>query len=114
MGRFYGPVGYGETVETAPGVADDVIKEKLYFGDVVRSSRRSDKGEGVNDNLRLTNSISIVADAFLENNFHNIRYIKYKGGYWKVSEIEEQRPRLIFRLGEVYNGPTPDPTPDAA
>jgi hypothetical protein len=101
--RFYGRIGYGETVETSPGVWEDVIVEKSYFGDVVRASRQLREGEKVNPDIGLSNSISILANA---TDFTDIRYVEWVGKLWTVSNIELQPPRLILHLGEVYNGPT--------
>lgn len=106
MARFFGEVGYGETVETSPGVYEDVITEFPYFGDVIRNTRRLDNGAKINDDLSVGNSISIVADAHANTHFFAIRYIKWAGVLWKVSEVDVQSPRLILRLGGVYNGPT--------
>lgn len=107
MPKFYGVIGYGETVETSPGVWVDQIVERPYFGDVTRNSRRLREGESLNNDLSVGNSISIVADAYALNSFHNIRYIQWMGARWTISYIEVQRPRLLLELGEVYNGPTP-------
>lgn len=109
MARFNGKVGYGETVETAPGVHEDQITERTYFGEVVRNTRRLREGEKVNDDLSVGNSISIVADAYASEHFFAIRYVEWAGSLWKVTEVEVQRPRLLLRLGGVYNGPTPAP-----
>lgn len=112
MPKFYGVIGYGETVETSPGVWVDQIVEYAYFGDVVRNTRRLKEGEGLNNDLSVGNSISIVADAYANEHFHDIRYIQWAGALWTVSEVEVQSPRLLLRLGEVYNGITPE-SPDA-
>lgn len=106
MAKFYGEVGYGETVEKAPGVWADEITEKRYFGDVIRNSRQLREGEGVNNDLSVGNSISIVADAYANEHFFAIRYIRWAGALWTVKDVEVQSPRLIMRLGGVYNGPT--------
>jgi hypothetical protein len=113
MARFYGRVGYGESVETAPGVWSDAIVERLYFGDVVRNARNLREGENLNADLSVQNSISIVADAYANDHFFAIRYLEWAGTLWTVSSVEVQSPRLLLRLGEVYNGPTPAvaPTP---
>ena len=105
--RFYGAIGYGETVETSPGsgVHEDTITERSYYGDVVRNTRQLKEGESLNNDLSVGNSISIVADAFANNNFMNIRYIHWAGERWTVSNVDVQPPRLVLRLGEVYNGP---------
>lgn len=105
MAKFYDVVGYGETQETAPGVHKDVITEILYYGDVIRNSRQLREGEKVNDDLTVGNSISIVADAYANEHFFAIRYVKWAGSYWKVANVDVQAPRLILRLGGVYNGP---------
>ena len=112
MARFYGEVGYGATAESAPGVWDDVITEKKYRGDVVRNTRRYSEGESVNDDLSVSNSISIVADDYALEHLFAIRYVKWSGVLWKVQTVEVQRPRLLLRLGGVYNGPKA-PTPSS-
>lgn len=105
MPKFYGVIGYGETVETSPGVWVDQIVERSYFGDVLRNTRRLKEGESLNNDLSVGNSISIVADAYANEHFHAIRYISWAGALWTVSEVEVESPRLKLRLGEVYNGP---------
>lgn len=107
MAKFYGEVGYGLTVETAPGVWRDQITEQKYFGDVIRNSRKLDTGDKVNGDITVGNSISIVADAYANTHFFAIRYVRWAGTLWVVSDVEVQSPRLILRLGGVYNGPTP-------
>lgn len=106
MAKFYGRIGYGTSVETEPGEYEDVIIERQYFGDVLRNSRRSESdSDSVNDNLSVGNSISIVSDAYANVHFHTMRYIEWAGTLWKVSDITVESPRLILKLGGVYNGP---------
>ena len=107
MARFHGRVGYGEPVETTPGVWVDSINEHSYFGDVERNARNLREGENLNPDLSVQNSISIVADAYAFEHFFAIRYVEWAGALWTVTSVEVQRPRLLLRLGEVYNGPTP-------
>jgi hypothetical protein len=113
MAKFHGSIGYGETVETAPGVWQDNIVEHNYFGDVVRNTRRLQEGEYLNNDLSVGNSISVVADAYANEHFFAIRYIKWAGALWTVSDVEVQSPRLLLRLGGVYNGPTAETNPAA-
>jgi hypothetical protein len=108
MTRFFGKVGYGTTVETNPGVHVDQIIERSHFGDVVRNSLKFRDGEKINNDLSVSNSISIVADAYANAHFSSIRYVEWAGTLWSVSEIEIQSPRLLLRLGGVYNGPRPE------
>lgn len=107
MARFYGRVGYGEPVETTPGVWVDDIVEYSYFGDVIRNSRELREGENLNKDLSVQNSISIVADEYANAHFFAIRYVEWMGTLWTVSSVEVQSPRLLLRLGEVFNGPAP-------
>lgn len=105
MAKFYGVIGYAETKETSPGVWVEDITERKYYGDITKNSRRLNGGENLNDNLTVTNIISIMADAYAYENFFAIRYVEWMGARWKVSTVEVQRPRLILNLGGVYNGP---------
>jgi hypothetical protein len=104
--RFSGEIGYGESAETSPGVWEDVITEVSYRGDVFRNTRKLQDGPKVNDDISVQNSISIVADAYAGEHFFAIRYIRWMGALWKVNDVEVQSPRLLLRLGSVYNGPT--------
>jgi hypothetical protein len=108
MAKFYGRVGYGESVETSAGsgVWEDQIVEYNYYGDVVRNARQLREGENLNDDLSVSNSISIVADAYANEHFFAIRYVEWAGTLWVVTDVEVQSPRLLLRLGGVYNGPT--------
>ena len=107
MARFFGKVGYGESVETTPGVWVDNIVEYSYYGDVVRNSRELRQGQYLNDDLSVQNSISIVADAYANEHFFAIRYVEWAGALWTIDSVEVLIPRLLLRLGKVYNGPTP-------
>lgn len=104
MAKFYGAVGYAETVETAPGVWTEKITERKYYGDITRNTRRLDGSEYLNDNISIQNQISIIADAYAYEHFFAMRYVRWMGACWKVSTVEVQRPRLILTLGGVYNG----------
>lgn len=105
MAKFYGPIGYSESSETAPDVWTDEIKERKYSGDVIRDTRRVQSGDKVNDDQRLNNVISIIADPFAYRHFYSFKYVRWMGVCWKISSVEVQRPRLILTIGEVYNGP---------
>lgn len=107
MTRFYGQVGYVDAnVENAPGVIVTTMLEISYYGTVVRNTRKLENGESVNDDISVNNSISIVADAYAIEHFHAIRYVRWAGSTWRVVTVDVERPRLILRLGGIYNGPT--------
>lgn len=104
MAKFYGVIGYAETVETKPGVWKEQITERSYYGELVRNARRLQTSETLNDNVNVANEISIVADPFANENFHAMRYVEFMGAKWKISNVEVQYPRLILTVGGVYNG----------
>lgn len=108
MGRYYGAIGYAETVETAPGVWAEQIVERVYFGDLVRNFGKVQKADKLNDDIDISNEISIVADPYAVNNFHSMRYVTYMGAKWKVNSVEVQFPRLILSVGGLYNGQSED------
>ena len=106
MGKFCGAIGFSEMTETFPGVWEEVITERSYYGDVTRNIRKWERGDGLNDDLNVNNLISIVADPYAASHFFNMRYAVWCGARWKVTNVEVQRPRLILTIGGVYNGPT--------
>lgn len=104
MARFYGAVGYGISTEIRPGVWKDENIERNYYGDVIRVNRRLESPDKVNEDINISNEISILADPFANENFHLIKYVVFMGAKWKVSNITVQLPRLILSVGGVYNG----------
>lgn len=104
MAKFYGTVGYTETVETTEGVWEPQDTERQYTGDVLRMTRRYEPGESTNDNLNVNNRLSIVADPYALQHFHAIKWVEWHGAKWKVTDVEVEYPRLILSIGGVYNG----------
>lgn len=109
MTKYYGRIGFVKPEETIPGVWVDKVTERLYSGDIIKNVRRWDtKSDGINDNLNINNSISIIADDFMLENASCIKYVELLGSLWDISSIDIQRPRLILTVGGVYNGPEPE------
>ncbi len=104
MSKYFGKIGYGVSEETRPGVYVQEIVEKDYYGDIVRNTRRLENGGKVNDDLNINMTLSIVADPFAYQNFHQLKYAEYMGSKWEATSVEVQYPRLIITLGGVYNG----------
>lgn len=102
MAKWYGKIGYVNLVETEPGVWEEQITEEEYFGDLTRNVRRYESS-GINDNLNISNNISIFGDPYAINNFHAMRYAEFMGAKWKITSVEVQYPRLLLTLGGVYN-----------
>lgn len=104
MNRFFGEVGFAQTVETEPGIWEEQATSRNYYGNIVKDNRRLQSSEHLNDNITISTSISIVADQFATENFMDMRYVVYKNRKWKVSNVEPDGHRLILTLGGVYNG----------
>jgi hypothetical protein len=104
MAKFYGVVGYATTEETAPGVWTETVVERSYYGDLIRNTRKLQTASQVNDDINVSNEISIVADPYANENFHFMKYAEFMGTKWKITSVEVQYPRLILTIGGVYNG----------
>lgn len=103
MAKWFGIIGYADLVETSPGVWEEQITKRSYYGEVVRNTRRLQSTEHLNDDINVSNEISIIADPYAINNFHSMRYVEFMGAKWKVSNVDVQYPRLKLTLGGLYN-----------
>ena len=103
MAKYYGAIGYAETLETDPDIWEEVITERFYYGDIVNNSRSLQSSDNVNDNVNISMGLSIVSDPYAIQNFHAIRYAEYLGTKWKVTSVDVSFPRLTLNLGGVYN-----------
>jgi hypothetical protein len=108
MARFYDKVGYSNPGELVDGVWTASITERVHKGDVLETIASSQEADKVNDDVRLQNRISIVADAFILENFSSIKYVMWMGTPWEAQTIRVERPRIIISLGGVYHGPLAD------
>jgi hypothetical protein len=105
MAKFYGIVGFVYTTEDAPGSYVEHATEKNYFGDILRNSKQWQNSGRINDDINISNRISIVADPYVENNLYALRYVVWMGSKWKVTDVDATNPpRLVLTLGGVYNG----------
>lgn len=105
MAKFYGKIGYSETVDKGYGVWKEEITERYYEGELINPySRRTTTSDSTNDDLTIDAQISIVADQFAYQKFHSIKYVEFMGAKWTISKVSPQFPRLILTLGGVYNG----------
>ena len=104
MAKWYGKIGYADNVEVEPGVREDSIVEHSYYGDLNRNTRSLQNSGGINDNINLSNEISIVADPYTSENFYKMRYVEFAGTKWKITNVEVKYPRLILSIGGVWNG----------
>ena len=105
MARFYGKVGFGQTHDNGNGVHSVDIYYRFYHGDEVQNYRSTDNSQQVNSEFRTSTLISIMSDSHANENLSAIRYAEWHGTLWEVTGVDTQRPRLLLRLGGVYNGP---------
>lgn len=101
--RYYGEIGYFETEETKPGLFEEHLIFRKHKGDVIRNLKRNLSNDKVNSDIKVNNSISIVADPYAQEHFFNIKCAKWQGSLWEVISVEVQYPRLILELGGLYH-----------
>ena len=104
MSKWFGKIGYAETVETAPGVWEEQITVREDYGDLIRNTRRLQTADKVNDDININNELSIVSDPYAIDHFYAMRYVEFMGTKWKITNVEVQFPRLVLSLGGVYYG----------
>ena len=103
MAKFYGEIGFAISKETAPGVYTDTIERRFYYGEVNSRRIRITNGASINDNVNVSDEISIVSDPFANEHYFAMKYVTYMGVKWKVENISVQFPRLVLSLGGMYN-----------
>lgn len=104
MAKFYGAIGFGVQTQTNPGVWREQIEQRNYYGELLRNTRRLQSTSNLNDDINVSNEISVIADPYIQHNFHSIRFATFAGAKWKVTNVDVQYPRLILTLGGVWNG----------
>ena len=110
MARFYGIVGFSTSQEVRPGIHKEVYVERPYKGDVVRRSHRWENTEYLNDNVTISNDISIISDSFANSNFGSMRYVKWMSQTLEITSasVDVERHRITLSLGGVFNVPDDD------
>lgn len=106
MAKFCGKIGYVDSVEESPGEWVNKPIEYEYYGDITNISKRWQTTENLNEDIRLEQNISIVADSYAWENYFKIRYVIIDGAAWKVTNVTVARPRLNLYIGGLYNGET--------
>ena len=102
MAKWFGKVGYAVTEETEPGIWEETITDREYYGDVISNRFKRQNSGDVNDDINISQIISIVADPFAYQHCSKIIYVEYMGSKWKVSDVEPMFPRLQLTIGGVY------------
>lgn len=104
MAKFHGMIGFAQQRETYPGVWKDEIVEHSYSGDLLRFTKNTEGSQNVNDNISLSHQISIVADAYANENLYAMRYVTFMGSKWKITSVSVEYPKLILTVGGIWNG----------
>lgn len=103
MAKFFGEIGYAKLVEKARGVWVEEIVVKKCYGEIIRNTRRLQITDKLNDDVQISNQLSIIADPYAIKNFHQMRYVEFMGSKHKITEVEVQFPRLLLTVGGLYN-----------
>lgn len=101
--KYFGAIGFSETVETAVDRWETRIVEYNYAGDINRVSTGWKTSEQLEDDLSVSMEISFVGDVHALENFNNIRYAVWRGVKWRVTNVTENHPRITLSLGGEYN-----------
>lgn len=103
MAKFYGAIGYAEEKEVKPGDWRNVITEHNHAGDLLKDRRRLQPSGQANDNINVSNYISIVADPYAREHYFAMRYVVLHGAKWKITDVDVAYPRLNLTIGGLYN-----------
>lgn len=104
MAKWCGVIGYAESKKTKPGVWTNEIVEHKHFGEVRKNTRKLESSGTLNDDINISNIISIIADPYARQNFHSMKYVEFMGTKWIITNVEVEFPRLILTIGGEYNG----------
>ncbi len=104
MARFCGKLGFSHTKETRLGIYEEVVEEKTYYGDIIKDTRLNEKSSNLNDNISISNKVSVISNDYLIQNVSHLKYVVYLGAKWEVKSFDIERPRIIIYLGGLYNG----------
>lgn len=105
MSKWIGSIGFAINGEIEPGLWVDEVVEKTYKGELLSDRWRRQNSGGINDNINLSNTVSIIANPYAYEHCSSIVYVVIKGKKWKVTDIDAATPpRLILTVGGVYNG----------
>ena len=108
MSKWYGKIGYADTVETEPGLWEEQIIERDYYGDLIRNRwMQQTPSDGINDNIRIAIKLRIIAaDPYAMSHFSKMIYAEVSGVKWKITEVLPEFPSLTLTLGGVWNAET--------
>ena len=105
MARFYGKIGFAVMEETKPGIYRETYTERSYKGDVLNRRYRWQDTDHFNEDISVTNEISIIADNFANTNIGTMRYVRWLNQVFEIESatIDLDRHRITLSLGGIFN-----------
>ncbi len=103
MKKWFGNIGYSVQKESPSGVWFEDFIVRQHYGDIIENNRKLQNGEGINDDITISNKISILSDPFASINFMHMRYAEFAGVKWKITNVNVEYHRLVLTLGGEYN-----------
>ena len=105
MARFYGAVGFIETVDDGTGIWPEKETVRYYYGDLNNNVRRwTDQNErSANSDISLNNNVSILADKFAYENLSAMKWVEFLGAKWEITSAEIDYPRITLFFGSRWN-----------
>lgn len=104
MAKYCGKIGYVVEEEVVPGYWEKVIKERLYYGDIINIRRNTENSASSDiDNITINCKLSIISDPFAKQNFNSMIYATINGTKWKIKGIDFSYPRMSIELGGIYH-----------
>lgn len=107
MAKWSGKIGFALSVEDpdAPSVWKLEVIEKPYYGEILTNKQRIQSSQDSTiDDVVFTNEISVLANAFLMENYTRMLYITYMGVRLKIYGAELKYPRVTLTTGGKYDG----------
>lgn len=104
--RWAGKLGYSQQTEIKPGLWEDSITEVDALGELNQRTEALDSGDTVLPRYRTTTSVSVLSDGS-QVPLSSVVYLTMRGDRFAVSSIVHQWPRIVYYVGEVYDGPLP-------
>lgn len=101
--KWYGNIGFGIPVNEND-IHTEVITDKPYKGDILENNLRWQQSDKIDDDLNITNKISVIANDFAYDNIGYMKYVELRGNKWKIVSATLQYPRILLTIGGVWNG----------
>lgn len=111
MSRWYGSIGFSTQVEADPenhpSVYEQKVIEKKYYGEMNKKVRQWISDNQINNDIRISNTLTIYSDPYMTLHYGDILYITWLGKKWKVESADYANyPKITLQIGGIYNEQT--------